>query len=60
MRFTRFAGAHQLALPEVGIAPEVVDEITRDDIDLAKDAMIAECAPVGNAAPALFLGCCCR
>lgn len=60
MRQKKFSTAHQFILSEVGIEPEELDEITRDDIDLAKDAVIAECTPVGNAAPVFFPGCCCR
>lgn len=52
---------HQLALTDLGIEPIYTEDITRDDIDLAKEAIIAECTKVSNdAVPALFSGSCCR
>jgi uncharacterized metal-binding protein len=51
-------GKHQLALTDVGIEPVYLEDITRDDIELAKNAIIAECKPV-NKTPQLFSGCCC-
>ncbi len=49
---------HLLALTDVGIEPLYLEDITRDDIELAKNAIIAECKPVNNTPP-LFSGCCC-
>jgi len=51
-------GKHLLALTDVGIEPVYLGDITRDDIQLAKNAIIAECKPV-NKTPPLFSGCCC-
>jgi uncharacterized metal-binding protein len=51
---------YQLTLTDMGIEPIYTEDITRDDIDLAKEAIIAECTMVSNAGPALFSGCCCR
>lgn len=51
-------GKHQLALTDIGIEPVYLKDITRDDIELTKNAIIAECKPV-NKAPQLFSGCCC-
>ena len=35
-------GKHQLALTDVGIEPVYLEDITRDDIELAINAIIAE------------------
>jgi len=51
-------GKHLLALADVGIEPVYLGDITRDDIQLAKNSIIAECKPV-NKTPPLFSGCCC-
>ncbi len=53
-------GEHNLALNDVGIEPTYMREIKRSDIDLAKDAVIAECTSVDTMQPILFSGCCCR
>ena len=53
-------GKHQLALTDVGIEPVYLEDITRDDIELAKNAIIAECTSVSDVVPALFSGCCCK
>jgi uncharacterized metal-binding protein len=52
-------GKYQLALTDVGIEPVYLEDITRDDVELTKDAIIAECRPVSSVVPALFPGCCC-
>ena len=52
-------GKHHLALPDVGIEPLYFKDMTRDEIELAKDAIIAECVEVDNTRPVLFSGCCC-
>jgi uncharacterized metal-binding protein len=51
-------GKHLLALTVLGIEPVYLEDITRDDIELAKNAIIAECKPV-NKTPPLFSGSCC-
>jgi uncharacterized metal-binding protein len=51
-------GKHQLALTDVGIEPASLEDITRDDIELTKNAIKAECKPI-NKTPQLFSGCCC-
>lgn len=53
-------GEHRLALTDVGIEPMYMKDITRNDIELAKDAVIAECTPVDTMQPPLFSGCCCK
>lgn len=53
-------GKHHLALSDVGIAPLYFDDITQDDIKLAKEAILAECRPVNRTIPPLFSGCCCK
>ena len=53
-------GKHHLTLPGVGIDPLSFQDITREDIELAKDAVIAECTIIDNMRPPLFSGCCCR
>ncbi len=53
-------GKHYLDLSDVGIIPMYLENITRDDIELAKEAIIAECKPVNKTVPPLFSGCCCR
>lgn len=50
---------HYLDLTDLGIDPDGEEDISRDDIDLAKDGIIAECAPVGNYIPQFPSGCCC-
>lgn len=55
-----FVGKHHLTLPSVGTEPLYFKDITREDIELAKDAVIAECVEIDNMRPALFSGCCCR
>ncbi len=50
---------HRLTLLDLGIEPHVIEEISSGDIELTKDAVIAECTPIGKAAPPLFAGCCC-
>lgn len=52
-------GKHHLVLSDVGIDPVYLDDITQDDIELAKEAIIAECKPVNKTIPPLFSGCCC-
>lgn len=52
-------GKHYLALPDVGIEPLYFQDITREDIELAKDAVIAECTEIDKMPPPLFSGCCC-
>lgn len=54
------AGKHHLALNDVGIDPILMKDITNEDITLAKDAVIAECAEIDNMPPPLFSGCCCK
>lgn len=51
---------HRLMLADIAIEPDFIEDITSDDIELTKDAVLAECAPVSKAAPALFAGCCCK
>lgn len=51
---------HRLALTDVGIEPSETEDITRDDIELAKDAVIAECTDVSDLHTPLFPGCGCR
>ncbi|MGB3210720.1 MAG: putative zinc-binding protein [Desulforhopalus sp.] len=53
-------GEHQLALTDVGIEPMYVKDITRNDIELAKDAVMAECTSVDTMKPPLFSKCCCK
>ncbi len=53
-------GEHTLALTDVGIEPIFMRDITRSDIELAKDAVIAECTSVDTMQPPLFPGCCCK
>lgn len=53
-------GKYQLALTDVGIEPTFMSDITREDIELAKNAIIAECKDVESSRPPLFSGCCCR
>lgn len=55
-----YTGKHQLTLTDVGIEPVCQEDITRDDIELAKDAVIAECTSVDNVVPVLFSGCSCK
>ena len=52
-------GKHHLTLPGVGIEPLSFKDITREDIELAKDAVIVECVEIDNMRPALFSGCYC-
>lgn len=52
-------GKHHLALPDLGIDPLNFEDISREEIELAKDAIIAECAEVDSTRPVLFSGCCC-
>ena len=52
-------GKHQLALTDVGIEPVYLEDITRDDIELTKNAIKAECKPINKTTPQLFSGCCC-
>ena len=51
---------HQLTLGDIGIDTLHLDDIKREDIELAKDAIAAECAVVDNMRPLLLSGCCCR
>lgn len=51
---------HQLALSDIGIDALYLDDIKRADIELAKDAIVAECAEVDNMRPLLLPGCCCK
>lgn len=51
---------HRLMLVDLGIEPDFIEDITRDDIELTKDAIIAECTPVSKTTPPVFVGCCCR
>lgn len=51
-------GKHLLTLTDLGIEPVYLEDITRDDIEMAKNAIIAECKPI-NKKPPLFSGCCC-
>lgn len=53
-------GKHHLDLSDVGINIAYVEDIKRDDIDLAKDAIIAECRPVKRDMHPPLAGCCCR
>ena len=53
-------GKYHLTLPDVGIETLYFKDITREDIELAKDAVIAECVEIDNMRPTLFSGCCCR
>ncbi len=55
-----FVGEHHMALTDVGIDPVYLDDITRNDIDLAKDAVIAECTSVDEMQSPRFSGCCCK
>jgi uncharacterized metal-binding protein len=50
---------HRLMLADIGIEPDFIEDITREDIELTKDAVIAECTPVSKAVPLLF-ACCCK
>ena len=52
-------GKHHLALSDIGIAPRQYDDISREDIELAKEAIIVECKPAKPSIPPLFSGCCC-
>ena len=47
-----------LALTNVGIEPVYLADITRDDIELTKNAIKDECKPI-NKTPQFFSGCCC-
>lgn len=51
-------GRHHLALSDVGI-DFYAGEIERRDIDLVKEAIIAECRPVKRDMPPPLGGCCC-
>jgi len=53
-------GKHHLTLPDVGIEPMYMKDVTRNDIELAKDAVIAECTAVDTMRPLPFSGCCCK
>lgn len=53
-------GKQHLNLPGVGIEPLYFKDITREDIELAKDAVFAECSEIDNMRPPLFSGNCCR
>ena len=53
-------GRHHLALSDVGIEPLSSNDISREEIELAKDAVIAECTPVDPLRPPRLPGCCCR
>lgn len=52
-------GKHHLVLSDVGIDPVYLEDITREEIELAKEAIITECKPVNKTIPPLFSGCCC-
>lgn len=51
---------HRLTLVDLGIEPDFIEDIASDDIELTKDAVIAECTPVSKTVPPLFVGCCCK
>lgn len=52
-------GKHHLALSDVGIDILHYNDIEQGGIDLAKDAIIAECTPVNRSMPPPLAGCCC-
>ncbi len=49
-----------LSLADLGIEKTAFSEITRDDILLVKDAIIAECTRLQERPPMIMGGCCCR
>lgn len=49
----------RLTLADTGIEPDVIEDITGDDIELMKNSVIAECTPVRKDVPPLLAGCCC-
>lgn len=51
---------YQLALDDIGIDALYLADIKREDIELAKDAIVAMCTKVKNMHPILLSGCCCR
>lgn len=51
---------HRLCLSNLGIEPVHFQDLTGEDIELTKDAIIAECTEVDTEQPVLFSGCCCR
>lgn len=53
-------GRHYLALSDVGIDITSPDDVERKHIELAKDAIIAECAPLKQSVPPPLAGCSCR
>lgn len=54
------AGKHQLSLSDIGIDTLYLDDIKRDDIELAKGAIVVECAEADTLRHLPLLGCCCR
>jgi uncharacterized metal-binding protein len=52
-------GKHHLVLSDVGIDPVYLEDISREEIELAKEAIISECKPINKTIPPLFSGCCC-
>lgn len=53
-------GKHYLMLSDIGIDAIHHDDITRQDVELAKDAIVAECKPVTKTPPIYIPGCTCR
>jgi len=53
-------GKYYLNLEDVGIVPIHLEDIAREDIELAKDAIDAECTDKTTRPPVLLAGCCCK